>query len=290
MKSKYFSFIAVSLILVMLVLATGCGVRINGKEYEFFTVSQKDRNNIFNSVGSESSNIQQISEDRQDGEKIVISNNAGNIRFKKSATSQIEIKAEKKVRGASTDTKESILQNMNVKLERDGKVIKVVFKTKDGDDFWDWQKNNFKAFQISANFDIELPEGITEISAKTGAGNIDVNDVSAKLSLDTGAGNIDVEDVYAIGDSVLSTGAGNIDFTGKIDAITSFDASTGVGNVKFEVPEETKMSLKVDTGVGNLSGHFIQLDNNKKFHFVGDINGGGPSVVLNTGVGNVKVD
>lgn len=277
----------------MLILATGCGVRINGKDHELFKASEnEEKDNIFSGIGigSESSDNQVISEDKQDAEQFVISNNAGNIKFKKSSNTQIEIKADKKVRGASSENKENILDNMNINLERSGKVINVVLKTKDGNDFGEWQKDNFRAFQVTINFDISLPEGITVIEASTGAGNIDVNDVASKLLLNTGAGNIDIQGVATIGDTSLQTGAGNIDFDGNVNDISSFIASTGVGNVKFEVPEDTKMSLEADTGVGVLSGSFIKTKDNNKFHFVGDVNGGGPSVKLNTGVGNVKAD
>ena len=273
----------------MLVLSAGCGVRINGKEYELFSVSEKDKENILVDL-DESQDNQQITEEKQDGEQFVVSNNSGNISIEKSEGTQIKIEVDKKVRGASKDKKDTILDNMNVKLERDGKVIKVEVKTNNGEDFWDWQKDNYKALQITLNYDISLPEGIDVIEVNTGAGNIDVNDVSAKLSLETGAGNIDVQDVVALEDNSLNTGAGNIDFNGNIDKISSFEASTGVGNVKFKVPEGTKMSLNADTGVGVLSGEFIKTRTEDKFHFSGDINGGGPEVNLNTGVGNVKAD
>lgn len=290
MKRRYFSFIALTLVSVMLVLTAGCGVRINGKEYELFNASHKENNNFFNGFGSESSNTQSISDGKQEGEQLVVSDNAGNIQIKKSTNSQIEINADKKVRGSSEDNKKIIMDNMNMKLERDGKVIKVVFKTKDGKDFWDWQKENYKSYQITINFRISVPEGIKVIEANTGAGNIDIDDISAKLSLDTGAGNIDINDVAALEDNHLSTGAGNIDFNGNIENISSFEASTGAGNVRFEVPEETKMSIEADTGIGNLSGSFIKTDNHKKSHYVEDVNGGGPNVKLSTGVGNIKAD
>jgi len=307
MKKRCYSFIALSLILV-LILSTGCGVRINGKDYELFTVSHKDKDNIFNIVGSESSSNQEISDEKKDGEQISVSYDAGNIDIKKSGTTQIEIKAEKKVRGASDEEKKNILDNMNIELERDGKVISIVIKTKDGNDFWAWRKKNFKVFQVSINFEISLPDGINVIEVSTGAGNVGINDVSSKLlvstgagnidingtssslSLNTGAGNIDIQNVVALEENLLHTGVGNIDFEGDFNKISSFDASTGAGNVAIEVPENTKMSLKADTGVGTLSGSFIKLNDDSKFHFVGDINGGGPTVKLNTGVGIIKAD
>ncbi|MHB8063284.1 MAG: DUF4097 family beta strand repeat-containing protein [Ruminiclostridium sp.] len=290
MKKRYFSFIALTLVSVMLVITAGCGVRVNGKEYELFAARDKDKDNFSIVFGNESSNTQEISEGKQEGEQFIVSDNAGNITIEKSGTSQIEINADKKVKGSSEKNKETIMDNMNIQLQRNGKAIEVVIKTKDGNDFWDWQKDNFKASQITINYDISLPEGINAIEASTGAGNINVNDVKAKLTLKTGAGNIEVEDVAALKDNLLNTGAGNIDFNGNVDSITSFDASIGVGNVKFEVPEETKMSLEADTGIGLLSGSFVKSKDNNKFHFEGDINGGGPAVKLNSGVGNVNAD
>jgi len=275
---------------MMLVLSVGCGVKINGKEYELFSVNQKDKGDFFSGFGSESSNTQEILEDKQNGVQLVVSNNAGNISIEKSETSQVEIKADKKVRGSSKDGKKDILDNMNVELERNDKTVKVVIKTKDGNDFWDWQKDNYKSYQITINYNISLPEGINVIEANTGAGNIDVNDVSAKLVLDTGTGNIDIQNVAALQDNLLSTGVGNIKFNGNVDNINSFSASSGAGNVKLEVPEASKMSLEANTGIGVLSGSFIKTNDNEKFSFVGDINGGGPSIKLSTGVGNVKAD
>lgn len=290
MKKRYFSFIAISLVFLMFLTAAGCGVRINGKDYEFFKSSQNDKKNILESIGEEITNNQTISQDKLEGEVLKVSSNAGNIDIEKTNNSKIEIKVDKKVRGASSETKKLILDNLIVSLENSGKENRIAVKTKDGKDFWDWQQDHYKMYQVTLNFDIKLPEKIKVINASTGAGNIDVNGVSAELSLNTGAGNVDVNNTSAYGVSKLSTGAGNIDFDGNIDKAGSFEASTGVGNVKFEVPESTKMSLDAGTGVGVLNGSFVKTDDSNKFHFKGDINGGGPSVKLNTGVGNVRAD
>jgi len=289
LKRRYYSFVALILVFV-LITATGCGIRINGKDYNLFTTEKSDKVNFALGFGSESANSQKITEDRQDSEQLQIQSDSGNINIKKSQTSKIEIESEKKVRGGSDADKKKLLENMNVKLERDGKVIKVVVKTKDGKDFWNWKKDNYKTYQASINYDISVPEGINVIEADIGAGNIEVSNISSRLSLDTGAGNIDVQDVVVLNANKLNTGAGNIDFNGKFDGVSSFDASTGIGNVDFGVPEDTKFSLEADTGVGVLSGSFIKKNSSEKLHFNGDINGGGPSVKLDTGVGNVDAD
>ena len=289
MKNRYLSLTGLILIFAVLTLSAGCGVRINGKEYEFYRSARSEKNNnIFNAIGGENSGKQELSQDNPQGGQLKVSTGAGNIRIEKTNSAKVDIKADKKVRGASDESKKTILDNMVVSIEKDGDILEVAVKTKSGEDFWDWQKSNYKAYQITMNLSLEVPESIKTINANTGAGNINIKDMTAELELSTGAGNIEIDDTSAVGDCKLSTGAGNIDFDGRIDDISSFDISTGVGNVTFEVPEETGMHLDAETGVGNMSGSFIKTDSKIKTHFTGDVNGGGPDVKLNTGVGNVK--
>lgn len=290
MRRRYLSIATITLLLATLLLSSGCGVRINGKDYELFSSNKKDNSSVLNAVGSDVSDDFSTSEERLDSEKITLTVNSGNVELKKSNTSQIKIEADKRVRGASKSDKDVILNNMNIKIVRDGKSANIMTMTKDNDDFWDWVKENYKGFQVSINFTIYVPEGINAINLYTGAGNIDVEDISTELSIVTGAGNIDIEKVTAMGNNKLSTGAGNIDFDGNVDAIEAFEVSTGAGNIDFEIPEASKISLQAHTGVGRLSGSFIQKDENNKHTFEGDINGGGPIVNINSGVGNVSVD
>ncbi|OPX42224.1 hypothetical protein CLHUN_38740 [Ruminiclostridium hungatei] len=310
MKKKYFSFIALILVFVMFLIAAGCGVRINGKEYEFYKSNQSEKKNssIFDGIGQETADKQEFTQDKVEGEELKVKTNAGNVEIRKNDGSGIAINADKKVRGTSAEAKKTILENMIISLEQSGDKLEVVVKTKDGEDFWDWQKENYKTYQITINYTIKVPEGIKslnistgagnvnmeslaeKVKTSTGAGNIDINEMNAQFDLSTGAGNIDIDNSSAKGDCKLSIGAGNVDFEGNIDAVDEFDASTGMGNLDFNVPEETKMTLEASTGVGILSGSFVKTNEDSKFRFKGDINGGGPTVKLSTGVGNVVVD
>lgn len=288
MQKKF--FIIASLLVFTLIFTTGCGVKINGKDYNLFSTEKDDKADFAFGFASESEDSQKISEDRQDSEQLLIDSDSGNISVEKSKSGKIEVEIEKKVRGGSAEDKKKLLENMNIKFERTGKSIRLNVLAKNGEDFWKWKKDTYKPIQVSINYDILLPDGITAIETKMGAGNIEVDDITAKLSVQTGAGNIDINNVNVMTDSQFNTGAGNIDFSGKFDNVSSFDASTGVGNINFEVPEDTKFSLDVHTGIGNLSGSFIEERSDDKFNFKGDINGGGPVVKLNTGVGNVDAD
>jgi hypothetical protein len=61
----------------MLLLSTGCGVKIDGKDYVLFKSNEK--NNIFENMHSESSVSKEISAERENSEELSINNNSGNI-------------------------------------------------------------------------------------------------------------------------------------------------------------------------------------------------------------------
>lgn len=296
MNKKFFSSIAIISVVSMLILTAGCGVRINGKDYTIFKANQEVGNKGGDVVSEETSGSgteegnSVINEEIGDGEVLSISNNAGNITIKKSNDKKIVVEVQKKIRGVASQKVKDAFRSANLRLERDGKNLTVLLETKDGKDLFDWNKHELSLLKSSINYTVSIPEGLKEINAETGAGNIDIKDVSVMITANTGAGNIDLDNVSAIGETTLETGTGNVDFDGNIEKVTKFNASTGVGNVRFKVPENTKMSLNAETGLGHLSGFFVDSDKKVNNSFNGDINGGGPEVELSTGVGNTEVE
>ncbi len=296
MNKKFFSSIAIISVVSMLILTAGCGVRINGKDYTIFKANQEVDNKGGDVASEETSGSgtvegnNKITEKVGTGEVLTISNSAGNITVKKSDDTNLVVEVQKKIRGVSSQKIKDAFRSANLRLERDGKSLNVVLETKDGENFWDWNKHELSLLKCSVNYIVSVPEGLKEINAETGAGNIDIKDVSVMITANTGAGNIDLDNVSAIGETTLETGTGNVDFDGNIEKVTKFNASTGVGNVRFKVPENTKMSLNAETGLGHLSGFFVDSDKKVNNSFNGDINGGGPEVELSTGVGNTEVE
>ncbi len=296
MNKKFFSSIAIISVVSMLILTAGCGVRINGKDYTIFKANQEVDNKGGDVASEETSGSgtvegnNKITEKVGTGEVLTISNSAGNITVKKSDDTNLVVEVQKKIRGVSSQKIKDAFRSANLRLERDGKSLNVVLETKDGENFWDWNKHELSLLKCSVNYIVSVPEGLKEINAETGAGNIDIKDVSVMITANTGAGNIDLDNVSATGETTLETGTGNVDFDGNIEKVTKFNASTGVGNVRFKVPENTKMSLNAETGLGHLSGFFVDSDKKVNNSFNGDINGGGPEVELSTGVGNTEVE
>ena len=111
--------------------------------------------------------------------------------------------------------------------------------------------------------------GQGDVKANTGSGTIELKDVKGGLRAETGSGNIKVDGTPAE-DWKLQTGSGSVQFTPGNTAFT-LDASTGSGSV------HTERDMVVQ-------GSF------DKHHITGKFNGGGPTVRISTGSGDIRVE
>ncbi len=287
MKKIFKRLVILSIIVTMIGSLSGCGVSIMGKEYTFFETPKRTESSIFDGVGSENSGEQQISAENNIS-SISSEIPAGNITISKSETGKIEIRADIKVKGKNEDIKNEILNNSMVKLETNGDRAKLELQTKDGNDFWKWHKSNYSGYLITINYDIEIPERM-EFDLSTGAGNLSISDIEVALTASTGAGNISMSNTKLTDEIEISTGAGNVNIDGEFKDLDNIRIDNGAGNISLSLPAATSMELSVDTGVGNVGGSIIK-DSGMKNHSKQDVNGGGPRVELNSGVGNISVD
>ena len=110
--------------------------------------------------------------------------------------------------------------------------------------------------------------GEGDVKAQTGSGRIELREIHGGLHAGTGSGDIKISG-SPTGDWRLETGSGSIEFT---PGNTGFvlDASTGSGSV------HTDREMTVQ-------GSF------DKHHITGKVNGGGPTVRIQTGSGDVRV-
>jgi hypothetical protein len=108
----------------------------------------------------------------------------------------------------------------------------------------------------------------TMVKAGTGSGGIRLNGVSGSLKANTGSGDIEVQG-QPTSDWKLVTGSGGVTLTTGSSRFT-LDASTGSGSVHSDPPITTHGSLE-------------------KHHVMGEINGGGPTVRVETGSGDIRI-
>jgi hypothetical protein len=175
---------------------------------------------------------------------------------------------------------------------------------------------------ISIDYEITLPK-TSSIIATTGSGDVQIQDVGATLkaqsgsgsvrahgiqgaaTLGTGSGDIELQQIGP-GDVKAETGSGSIRLqglagalkastgSGDIDAqgqpTADWKLSTGSGSVRLAVGH-AHFNLDADTGSGdiNVSQPITMQGSLNKHHVTGAVNGGGPTIRVGTGSGDIQV-
>lgn len=175
---------------------------------------------------------------------------------------------------------------------------------------------------IGIDYEIQAPEN-SFLEAGSGSGNITIDGVGENAKLSTGSGNIHATglhggfkvdtgsgNIYADqtgqGDVNAETGSGNIELrnlrgglrghtgSGNIKAAgtpaTDWKLETGSGNVEFS-SGGAAFTLEASTGSGGIHTDMEMLTQGTtdRHHVSGKINGGGPTVRIETGSGEIRV-
>ena len=176
---------------------------------------------------------------------------------------------------------------------------------------------------VSIDYVITAPRGTT-VEAGSGSGDLNISNLGAPLKAGTGSGSIEASDLS--GDVALSTGSGDI--RAMLNGAHYVKAGTGSGTIRLqgvtgglfaetgsgdiEVGGQPGDSWKLETGSGSVTlntghGSHFNLDastgsgdvhsdppllthgSTDRHHITGEINGGGPTVRIETGSGDVRI-
>ena len=157
----------------------------------------------------------------------------------------------------------------------------------------------------SGSGDLRLQDTGGPVRAHTGSGSIQVGGATGVVSLETGSGDIRAE-LKSADDVKAETGSGGIHLQGVDGALL---AHTGSGDI--EIGGQPASGWKLETGSGsvtlNVGGARFTLDATtgsgsvhsdppitthgslERHHVQGDINGGGPTVRISTGSGDIRI-
>lgn len=139
----------------------------------------------------------------------------------------------------------------------------------------------------AGNISLHNLRGTVEI--KTGAGNLEAHNLEGYLRAETGAGNITAKGL--MGGAELNTGAGNITVEWAAAPTKDSRCRSGAGNVTIYVGSNAAFTLRASTGIGSISTDFaVHVDRSwisASAH--GEVNGGGPTLQVETGLGNIAV-
>jgi DUF4097 and DUF4098 domain-containing protein YvlB len=111
--------------------------------------------------------------------------------------------------------------------------------------------------------------GTGDVKANTGSGNIELRNISGGLKAETGSGDIKLGGT-AKSEWKVTTGSGSVEIWPGSSGFT-LDASTGSGSI------HTDREMLVQ---GSIESHH---------HINGKVNGGGPTVRIETGSGDIRV-
>jgi DUF4097 and DUF4098 domain-containing protein YvlB len=175
---------------------------------------------------------------------------------------------------------------------------------------------------ISIDYEIQAPENVF-LEAGSGSGNITDDGIGENARISTGSGNIHATglhgsfsvgtgsgDIYAEqtgeGDVKAQTGSGNVELknlrgglrggTGSGDIkvggtpTSPWHLETGSGNVDFWAGGAA-LTLDASTGSGNIhtDREMMTQGSSDHHHVTGKLNGGGPTVRIETGSGDIRV-
>lgn len=177
---------------------------------------------------------------------------------------------------------------------------------------------------IAIDYVITAPRGTT-IQATSGAGEINISNLHAPLSARVDAGNIYANQLT--GNVALTAGSGNI--TAMMDGARQIKIGTGNGNVhlsnvtgnlyaetatgdiQVQGQPNAKWKLTVDSGsvainvgaqarfsLDALTGHgsiqsalpIVSRGPGDPQHTIGNVNGGGPTIHIQTGSGDIRIE
>lgn len=237
-----------------------------------------------------------------------VSTGSGNVHLTRGSSTEVKIHGRVKSNWGSSEERVREIA-ANPPIEQTGNIIRV-------------GGHNMNLHNIGIDYDIEAPadayleagsgsgdvtdDGIgQDAKLHTGSGNIHATGLKGDFTVNTGSGNIYAEQSGS-GDVRAETGSGNIELRnlqGGVRANTGsgdikiggapqgeWKLETGSGNIEFW-PGSTGFTLDASTGSGSVqTDHEMTVQGSfDRHHITGKVNGGGPTVRIQTGSGDVRI-
>jgi hypothetical protein len=163
----------------------------------------------------------------------------------------------------------------------------------------------------SGSGDLQLARLTGDMRFQTGSGNVRGHELSGPARIKAGSGDIEIEET-GVGDVEIRTGSGNItvnginggfhaeagsgDIRAKGVPKNMWSVRSGSGNVNLGVPSDAAFDVDISSSSGSVTlGHPVtttvqgRIQESRK-SVVGKVHGGGPTISVHTGSGDVHVD
>jgi hypothetical protein len=162
----------------------------------------------------------------------------------------------------------------------------------------------------SGSGDLRLARLTGDLHFQTGSGNVRASQVSGPVRAKAGSGDIEIDEVGS-GDVDIRTGSGNITVHGVNGGFRAeagsgdirsegtprnlWSVRTGSGNVTLRVPSDLAFDVDISTSSGSVTmDHPVattiqgRVQESRK-SVVGKVRGGGPTISVHTGSGDIHV-
>jgi DUF4097 and DUF4098 domain-containing protein YvlB len=240
--------------------------------------------------------------------ELSVATGSGNIHITQGSGSQIHIFGRVKSNWGGNDEKVRDIA-AHPPIEQTGNIVRIGVRHEN-------------LHNISIDYEIQAPaesfldagsgsgnvvdDGVGEnAKLNTGSGNIQATGLRGNFTVATGSGNIYAEQISA-GDVKAETGSGNIEvknIKGSLRAETGsggikaggapsapWHLQTGSGGVELWVGD-APVTLDAESGSGSIhtDREMLTQGSTDRHHVTGKLNGGGPTVRVETGSGDIRV-
>lgn len=223
-----------------------------------------------------------------EGGVLKIDTDSGAIQVVSHNSDTVDVRVERK--GKSRDS-------MTISFDRDGNDV-IVKGDKKGVGVFNWGRSGVK-FIVKVpnryNVDLDTSGGsitiaalIGKVEAYTSGGSIKLGKIVGDVNVKTSGGSIKVDDVAGAINAKTSGGSIRISMSRQPEHDSKL--STSGGSVTAYLKSDIAVDLSASTSGGRVSSDFNVDGSVRKTSIDGEINGGGPKLVLRTSGGSVRVE
>jgi len=234
--------------------------------------------------------VQEISGSLPAPREIKVVTEAGSVKVRGAAQSNLTYVLKKRVRAGSEEEARKLFSSFRIQAWSQGEVA--LFRGQ--------FDSHYGRRQASVDFDISAPRSTAAVGAKTGGGSVAVNNISGSVAVETGGGSIQLDEVG--GSASASSGGGSIELGnmgGNVSVETgggsirvksaggSVAASSGGGSIEVI---SARQAVSAETGGGSIRvqkcGAEVKVESGGGSLEIGETGG---AVIAETGGGSIRV-
>ena len=227
--------------------------------------------------------------DKPETDVLSICNSLGDIKITKSSTNDLKV-VENLVQTKDLKDIDKKLNNLLIKPKIENGVIfyEPLYANDEQRNFWEWIYTSLNANGISINFNIEIPSTIKELRVYNSLGNIDLENITAKIYAQTDMGHINGKNITPLDNTIFKVNFAvnkrlddttfkvkdifddapgiNVDFS-NINNVSSITAGVKFGKILFNLPSNSKyVHQQVDLKDMNV-GYPFSITSRERFRY-----------------------